>query len=89
MAWRVEFTSRAERELGRLDAPIRVRILKFLAERVAAAGNPRTLGKALTGSHAGTWRYRVGDYRILCRIEDDRLVVLVVDIGHRSSVYGG
>lgn len=63
------------------------RILSYLEERIAQAENPRDFGEGLTSSFAGLWRYRVGDYRIVCRIEDDRLVVFVVRIGHRRDVY--
>ena len=87
MAWTVEFTPGAERDLKQLDKPIQKRITAFLHERVAAADDPRAIGEALRGDLAGLWRYRTGDYRILCRIEDDRIVVTVVAIGHRSSIY--
>jgi len=58
-----------------------------LAQRVALAANPRDFGEALTSTFAGLWRYRIGDYRVICRLEDARLVVLVVRIGHRRDVY--
>jgi len=64
------------------------RILRFLSKRVAGSQDPRSLGEALRGSHLGKfWKYRVGDYRALARIEDERLLVLVVKIGHGSLVY--
>lgn len=78
----------AARELGDLEAQHRVRILKFLHDRLAKLDDPRTLGQALQGSRLGEfWKYRVGPFRVLCKIEDDRLVVLVVRIGHRREVY--
>jgi len=62
--------------------------LKFLSERVARVENPRSLGKPLQGSRFGEfWRYRVGDYRLICKIEDERLLVLVLRIGHRKEIY--
>jgi mRNA interferase RelE/StbE len=87
LAWTVEFTPGAERDFKQLDKPVQKRISQFLHERVAAAEDPRAVGEALKGDLAGLWRYRVGDYRILCRIEDSRIVVTVVAIGHRSSIY--
>jgi len=88
MAWKIEFSAEADRELGKLDKPQAKRILKFLQERVAKLDNPRSIGKALQGARFGEfWRYRVGDYRLICKIEDARVVVLVLRIGHRSDVY--
>ncbi len=87
MAWTIEFDSTAVKELRRLDHPIQQRIIRFLRERIAPSDDPRTLGKALRGDRGEIWRYRVGDYRLLCRIEDEVLVVLVVTVGHRRDVY--
>lgn len=87
MTWRVEFDSRALDDLRKLGTTPRVRILRFLEERIARAEDPRRLGKALSGDKAGFWRYRVGDYRIIARIEDHRLVVLIIAIGHRGDIY--
>ena len=88
MAWRVELSSGADREIGKLDPRNRKRILRFLSDRVAKLENPRSIGKSLQGSMLGEfWRYRVGDYRLICKIEDNRLVVLVLRIGHRRDVY--
>ena len=87
MRWTIEFDRRALRDLQQLDRSAQRRILDYLEQRVAPASSPRALGEALTSTFAGLWRYRVGDYRVICRIEDDRLVVLVVRIGHRRDVY--
>jgi mRNA interferase RelE/StbE len=77
-----------DRELGKLDAQQAKRILKFLHQRVAKLDDPRSLGEALHGSRLGEfWKYRVGDYRLICKIEDDRLVVLVLRVGHRREIY--
>lgn len=87
MAWSVELSEAADRELGKLDAQRGKRILKFL-KRVATLDDPRKLGEALHGSRLGEfWKYRVGDYRLICKIEDDRLIVLVLRVGHRREVY--
>ena len=86
MAWRIKFTKSAEAELDKLDKPIKQRVSRFL-DRVITLPSPRVNGDALEGPLSEFWRYRVGDYRIVCRIEDDVLVVLVVKIGHRREVY--
>jgi len=88
MAWTVELSAEAERDLEKLDAQQSRRILKFLHERVAQLDDPRTLGRALQGSRLGEfWRYRVGPYRLISKIEDDRLIVLVLHVGHRKEIY--
>jgi mRNA interferase RelE/StbE len=88
MAWNVEFSATAERELNNLDAQHSRRILKFLHQRVAKLANPRSIGSALTGSKLGEfWEYRVGDFRLICKIEDERLLVLILRIGHRREIY--
>lgn len=74
--------------LKQLDPPLARRILAFLQQRLAPLDDPRSLGAALQGSRfAGLWRYRVGDYRIIARLQDDTLHILVVHIGHRRDVY--
>ncbi|MHB8412517.1 MAG: type II toxin-antitoxin system RelE family toxin [Candidatus Acidiferrales bacterium] len=88
MAWNVELSAEVDRELGKLDAQHRKRILKFLHGRVAKLDDPRSIGEALHGSRLGEfWKYRVGDYRLICKIEDDRLIVLVLRVGHRKEIY--
>ena len=87
MAWRIEYTPKSAKALSKLDKATAARIVNFMLDRPAQS--PRSLGKPLAGPFAGFWRYRVGDYRILARIEDDRLVVLVVKVGHRRGIYGG
>ena len=88
MAWKVELDREAVRELGKLDQQAARRILAFLHGRVAALDDPRSIGEALKGSKLGEfWKYRVGDYRVIARIEDDALRVLVVRVGSRDKVY--
>jgi mRNA interferase RelE/StbE len=88
MAWKIEISPVADRELSNLDAQHARRILKFLHERLANLDDPRSIGKALQGSRLGEfWKYRVGDYRLICKIEDDRVVVLVLRVGHRKEIY--
>ena len=85
--WRVEFDRAAARDLRKLGAIAEQTILRYLRERIAGSDDPRRFGHALVGDLKGLWRYRVGDYRIVASIEDQRFVVLVVTIGHRREVY--
>ena len=87
MAWTVEWDERAVKDAQKLGHEARQKILKYLRERIATSEDPRRLGKSLLADKAGLWRYRVGDYRIVCRIEDERVVVLVLAVGHRSKIY--
>lgn len=87
MAWRIELTETANKQLAKLDKVEARRITKFLRERLAATDNPRNTGKALSGPLGGLWRYRVGDCRLICEIQDGVLCVLVLKIGNRREVY--
>ena len=88
MVWTISYTDTARKQLRKLDKQSARRILDFMDERIAGAQNPRDTGKALTGPLLGSfWRYRVGDYRIICEIQDGKLRVLVIEIGHRREVY--
>jgi mRNA interferase RelE/StbE len=88
LVWTVEFDPAAAKELRKLDGQVARRILAFLRERVAPLDDPRSLGEALRGDALGEfWKYRLGDYRIVVRIVDSRLIVIVVRIGHRREVY--
>ena len=87
MVWTVEIADFAERQLRKLDRPVRDRILDYLHERIEGCKNPRHFGEPLKGGKAGLWRYRVGDYRIICELRDDVLVVLALAVGHRREVY--
>ncbi len=87
MAWTVSFEPRALGELKKLDRSAQRRVVRFLEERIAGDHDPREFGKALTGDRVGLWRYRVGHYRIVCRIDDENLTVLVLRIAHRKDVY--
>jgi mRNA interferase RelE/StbE len=85
--WTVEFDDRARRELRKLDRKAQRDILRYLHERIAGSANPQQFGKPLRKNLAGLWRYRVGDYRLICRLEEDRFVVLVIKVGHRRAIY--
>lgn len=88
MAWRIDLTATAAKQLSKLDKTEAKRIATFLRQRLATLENPRSTGKALTGPLLGTyWRYRVGDYRIICDIQDGVLCILVIEIGNRREVY--
>ncbi len=88
MAWTIEYRQPVRKTIDKLDPVIRRRMKQFLEEWLAKHDNPRSLGDPLHGSKLGAyWRYKVGDYRIICDIQDGKLIVLVVEIGHRSSVY--
>jgi mRNA interferase RelE/StbE len=87
LAWTLDYSDTALKQLRTLDKQTARRILNYLDERVAAGGTPRSAGKALTGPLGGLWRYRAGDYRIICDIEDTVMRVLVVQIGNRREIY--
>lgn len=88
MAWKVEFSELGRKGLAKLDRSVARRVLEFLLERVAVLDNPRSLGEALKGEQLGEfWKYRVGDYRVVAKIEDRMLRILVVRIGNRRDVY--
>jgi mRNA interferase RelE/StbE len=88
MAWRIELSPQAQKNLDELDQQVARRILKFLYERVSPLEDPRSVGEALRGSRLGEfWKYRVGDYRLISRIEDGALLIMVLRIGNRREVY--
>lgn len=87
MAWQIDFAESAKEQLTKLDRTTARRITTFMRERVADAESPRSNGKALTGPLGNLWRYRVGDYRIICDIQDRALRVLVIRSGNRRDVY--
>lgn len=87
MAWRIELTDSARKTLKKIDPPVARRISTYLRERIATADEPRDLAKSLQGELGQYWRFRVGDYRLVCDIQDDVLRVLVIRIAHRKHVY--
>ncbi|KAI5916654.1 type II toxin-antitoxin system RelE/ParE family toxin [Thauera sp. 2A1] len=88
MAWKIEFDRVALKDLSGFDKPVARRITRFLRERVAVLDDPRSIGEALSGPTLGEfWKYRVGDYRIISKIEDGLLTILVVRVGNRREVY--
>lgn len=88
MAWRIELTATAVKQIGKMDKGEAKRITGFLRQRLATLDDPRSAGKSLTGPHLGAyWRYRVGDYRIICDIQDGALCILVIEAGNRRDIY--
>ena len=87
MAWKIEFDSEVEKDLKKLGHTASKKILKFLKEKISPSEDPRQLGKPLSGPLSGLWRYRIGDYRIISKIEDANFIVLVIKVGHRKRVY--
>lgn len=86
MAWKIEIDKGVQRSMKKLDRNVAKRIIATLRE-ISQLEDPRSTGKALVGNLTGLWRYRVGDYRIVCDIEDEVLLILVIDVAHRSKVY--
>lgn len=87
MVWKIEFDVDVEKDLKKLGYPAQKKIIKYLKEKIAPAYNPCLFGKPLTGNLSGLWRYRVGDYRIIAKIEKEIFVILVIEVGHRKNVY--
>lgn len=88
MKYRVEYTRTAVKQLQKIDKIIASFILSYIEEKLVDCENPRLYGKALQGNMDDKWRYRVGDYRILAKIEDRLVVITVVEVGHRKNIYG-
>ena len=87
MAWRIEITRTAEKQIKKLDRAAQTAIVIFLRKRLEPSSDPRQWGKALQGEKRGLWRYRVGDYRLICDIQDERITILILELGHRKDVY--
>jgi mRNA interferase RelE/StbE len=87
LGWRVEFDPDGLEDLRRLDRSVQRSVLKYVRERLATPEDPRRFGKPLSGGLKNLWRYRVGDFRLVCDIREDQLAVLILRIGHRRNVY--
>lgn len=88
MVWLIDYTNTALKQLSKLDKPAAKLIIDFMDERIAVLHDPRDTGKALTGAVLGAyWRYRVGDFRVICDIQDMTLCVLLIEVGGRKDVY--
>jgi mRNA interferase RelE/StbE len=87
MNWHLQLDKVALKEISKFNPQVQKRIFHFLKRRLAQRENPRELGDALTGELSGYWKYRVGDYRIIAKIEDQTITIYVIAIGHRSEIY--
>lgn len=87
MAWRIEITNTAKKQLAKLDRQVQREIVRYLRERISTDDDPRRYGAPLRKELAGRWKYRVGAYRLICEIQDEKILVLVLMVGHRSTVY--
>jgi mRNA interferase RelE/StbE len=87
LAWTIQYSKLAEKQLSKLAPEVELRIRSFMSDRVASLETPRVLAKKLSGPYEDLLRYRVGDYRVVCRIHDHILQILVVKVGHRREVY--
>lgn len=87
MNYRVETTSRFDKQYNKLDNYTRRMIKAWIEKNLVDCTDPRQHGKGLSANHSGQWRYRIGDYRLICLIEDDHLIITALNIGHRREVY--
>lgn len=87
MTWTVEWDDKARRELRKLNQSTQGDILRYFRERIMVDDDPRRFGKALKHELQGLWRYRIGDYRVVCQIQDEQLLVLALSVGHRRNIY--
>lgn len=87
MTWRLLYSRRADKQLSRLEPGVRRVIVAWLNKNIEGCSDPRATGKGLTAGMSGKWRYRIGDYRVLCEIQDRELVVLAVEVGHRRKIH--
>ncbi len=87
MTWRIEWKESARKELRKLNKQAQSQIISYLKESIEKSDNPKNFGKPLVGNLKGLWRYRIGDYRAVCQIQDEKITVLVVRIAHRKEVY--
>ena len=89
MAWKIEFENAAKKDLKKLDRQAQKNILQYLRNRIVTDEDPRRFGNPLSKNLSGLWKYRIGDYRLICEIQKEKMVVLVLRVGHRSKIYGG
>ena len=87
MKYKVLFSEKAKKQLKKLDKHIYSLIIGWLEKNIDGSENPRIHGKGLVENRSGQWRYRIGDYRIICEIKDEEVIVLVLEVGHRKSIY--
>ena len=89
MKYTVDYDRKAKKQLDKMDSSVSEKIYGWINEHLEGCDNPRAFGKALKGNRKGYWRYRVGDYRIIADIQDDKIVIIITEVGHRGDVYKG
>ncbi|HFU4085666.1 TPA: type II toxin-antitoxin system RelE/ParE family toxin [Streptococcus suis] len=87
MSYKVILSAKAQKQIRKLDKNVASLILRYLYKHIDGCDNPRQYGKALTANRSGQWRYRIGNYRVIVSIEDDKLIVTALEVGHRKEVY--
>jgi mRNA interferase RelE/StbE len=87
MIYQLKTTPKFDKQLKKLDKVGQKQITEYLSKNIEGTENPRSFGKALVGNHKGLWRYRVGDYRIICDIQDEGCIVLALETAHRKGIY--
>ena len=87
MKYRVVFTEKSKKQLSKLDKSVSALIIGWIEKNIEGCENPRIHGKGLLGNKSGQWRYRIGDYRVICQIRDEEVIILVLEVGHRKHIY--
>ena len=87
MKYRVVFTEKSKKQLSKLDKSVASLIIGWIEKNIEGCENPRIHGKGLLGNKSGQWRYRIGDYRAICQIRDEEVIILVLEVGHRKHIY--
>ena len=87
MKYRVVFTEKSKKQLSKLDKSVASLIIGWIEKNIEGCENPRIHGKGLLGNKSGQWRYRIGDYRAICEIRDEEVIILVLEVGHRKHIY--
>ena len=87
MKYRIETTPKFDKEFKKLDKYTMRMIKSWISKNLEDCENPRSFGKGLTANRSGQWRYRIGDYRLICDIQDDKLIILALSVGHRREIY--
>lgn len=85
--YHIEYSKKAQKQILKLDKPIQRLLFAWIDKHLEGTDNPRAVGKGLTGNRANEWRYRIGDYRLICHIQDDKMIILALEFGHRRDIY--
>ncbi len=87
MVWKIKWNDRTKQDFRKLDKTTAKKLIRYMEERIAPLTNPRALGKGLRYEKYGLWRYRIENYRIICRIKESEVEILVINVGHRKDIY--